>query len=174
MNFYNPAANISNMQQNMQPDMNGHVMQPGVPNMPNSTALPPQQTHIPPQPKKVEAPVKTEVIKAPIPQEHVVLQQIFDALVEKCRGATRNPQSKRKLDDVRRKLDALYDLLRENGISPNVLASLHRMSEACQQSDYTTGIQLHTQLISTGNFSEISSFMPGLKTLMQISHQLKI
>jgi protein transport protein SEC31 len=175
MNFYNPAANIPNMQSNVQPDMNGHVMQPhGVPNMPNSTALPPQQTHIPPQPKKMEAPAKAEVIKAPIPQEHAILQQIFDALVEKCRGATRNPQSKRKLDDVRRKLDALYDLLRENGISPNVLASLHRMSEACQQSDYTTGIQLHTQLISTGNFSEISSFMPGLKTLMQISHQLKI
>lgn len=178
MNFYNPAAVMQQPHpNNMQPDMNAQNGMPpshGVPNMPNSTALPPQQTQLPPQPKKEVAPVKAEVIKAPIPQEHIVLQQIFDALVEKCRGATRNPQSKRKLDDVTRKLDALYDLLRENGISPNVLASLHRMSQACQQSDYPTGIQLHTQLISTGNFSEISSFMPGLKTLMQISQQLKV
>ena len=42
---------------------------------------------------QVEPPVKAEVIKAPIPPEHIALQQIFDGLVEKCRGATRNPVS---------------------------------------------------------------------------------
>lgn len=45
---------------------------------------------------------------------------------------------------------------------------------ACQKSDYTSGIQVHTKMVTIGNFSEISSFMPGLKTLMQISSTLKV
>ena len=44
----------------------------------------------------------------------------------------------------------------------------------CQSSDYMAGLQIHTHMITTGNFSEISSFMPGLKTLMQIANQLRV
>lgn len=32
----------------------------------------------------------------------------------------------------------------------------------------------HTRLISSGSFSEISTFMPGLKSLMQIATQLRV
>lgn len=164
MNFYNPGAV-------QQPEMNGHV---GMPSIPGATTLPPQ-TQVPPQQPKAEpTPAKTEIVKGPIPEEHIILQQVFDGMIERCRGATRNPQSKRKLDEVRRKLDVLYDLLRVNGVSQNVLNGLHQMSTACQSSDYLVGIQIHTQMITTGNFSEISSFMPGLKTLMQISGTLKV
>ena len=62
MNLYNPAAAMPQPQQQpqhmqppnmMQPNMQTNMGPPGVPNMSNSTALPPQQTHIPPQPKKV-------------------------------------------------------------------------------------------------------------------------
>lgn len=169
MNFYNPGA--------AQPQLPGNTP-PGT--IPNSTMLPPRtsmpgQTNLPPQPpKKALEPPKPEVIKGPIPSEHMVLQQTFDAILDRCRNASNNPQTKRKIEDVKRKLEILYDLLRESRVSQNVLNGLHQMIQVCQQSDYMTGIQIHTHMITTGNFSEISSFMPGLKTLMQIAGQLKV
>lgn len=45
---------------------------------------------------------------------------------------------------------------------------------ACQSADYPHGLMAHTSLISSGSFSEISSFMPGLKSLMQIATQLRV
>ena len=45
---------------------------------------------------------------------------------------------------------------------------------ACQGGDYPRGLMAHTRLISSGSFSEISTFMPGLKSLMQIATQLRI
>lgn len=45
---------------------------------------------------------------------------------------------------------------------------------ACQSTDYPHGLMAHTNLISSGSFSEISSFMPGLKSLMQIATQLRV
>jgi len=185
MNFFNPAANMPS-----QPQPN--AMQPANPSMPSmpsgNTGRPnmmsgmvppgrmtPGQTQLPPQPaKKQPEPAQPEVVKGPVPSEHVVLQQTFDAIVERCRNATNNPQTKRKLEDVRRRLEILYDLLRGLKVSANVLGGLHQMVQVCQQNDYMSGIQIHTHMISTGNFSEISSFMPGLKTMMQIANQLKI
>ena len=45
---------------------------------------------------------------------------------------------------------------------------------ACQATDYASGYRAYTNLISSGSFSEISSFMPGIKTLMQIATQLRV
>lgn len=45
---------------------------------------------------------------------------------------------------------------------------------ACQKGDYPRGLMAHTRLISSGSFSEISTFMPGLKSLMQIATQLRV
>ena len=45
---------------------------------------------------------------------------------------------------------------------------------ACQATDYASGYQAYTNLISSGSFSEISSFMPGIKSLMQVATQLKV
>ena len=48
------------------------------------------------------------------------------------------------------------------------------ISSACQGGDYPRGLMAHTRLISSGSFSEISTFMPGLKSLMQIATQLRV
>ncbi|CAB4015041.1 Hypothetical predicted protein [Paramuricea clavata] len=73
-------------------------------------------------------PVK-EVIKAPIPAEHIQLQEAFDGLVAKCRGTAMNQQTKKKLDDVTKKLGALYDKLREQKLSASILAGLHHIAQ---------------------------------------------
>ena len=51
-----------------------------------------------------------------------------------------------------------------------MLSGLHQIVQAIQQFDYNTGLAYHTQLISQGNFAEISAFMPGIK----VSQMLRI
>lgn len=136
-----------------------------------------------PQPQSVaQPPVAPTVTKAPeppqpkppIPEEHVYLQTVFEELRNKCTCAANNPQSKRKLEDVARKLEMLYDALRENKLSPGTLTGLHQLVQVIQTGDYTNGLALHTQLISGPDFAQIASFMPGLKVLLQSALQLGV
>ena len=55
-------------------------------------AIPPGQTQIMKPPVKEEAP-KPVKMERPIPAEHMILQQTYDALVEKCRSASQSPVS---------------------------------------------------------------------------------
>ncbi|RZC32965.1 transport Sec31A [Asbolus verrucosus] len=114
-----------------------------------------QQNIAPEQPQPVQKP--------PIPEEHMHMQTVFDELKYQCSCAANNPQTKRKLEDVGRKLEALYDLLRERKLSPNTLASLHELVQLVQNGNYTGGLDLHTQLVAGPDFAQIASFMPGLK-----------
>jgi protein transport protein SEC31 len=55
-----------------------------------------------------------------------------------------------------------------------VTAGLHQIIAAIQKYDYHSGLSVHTQMISQGNFSEISSFMPGIKVLIQTASSLQV
>ncbi|XP_021375424.1 protein transport protein Sec31A-like isoform X2 [Mizuhopecten yessoensis] len=132
-----------------------------------------REVQAPPSNASVPEPVQP-VAKQPIPSEHQVLQDIFGSLVNNCSSVASNAQMKRKLDDVSKKLEILYDRLRNEMLSQNVLLGLHQIVQAIQQYDYNTGIQVYTQMVSQGNFSEISSFMPGLKMLLQSAMQMQV
>lgn len=137
---------------------------------------PPSTNHIMPHTihplPKQEPPAP--VMKGPIPSEHLTLQETFNGLAERCKNTANNPHTKRKLDDVSKRLEALYDKLREQKMSNPILEGLHEIAQACQGGDYPRGLMAHTRLISSGSFSEISTFMPGLKSLMQIATQLRV
>ncbi|XP_033127345.1 protein transport protein Sec31A-like [Anneissia japonica] len=125
--------------------------------------------------QKAEPVEKKEAPRAPIPAEHQVLNQTFESLKNRCINAVGlNPQIKRKLDDVTKKLNALYDKLCENALSPNILQGLHQIAHFIGAMDYQNGLEVYKQLVSSGNFSEISTFMPGLKVLMQVATQLHV
>lgn len=103
-------------------------------------------------------------------------------------------QTKRKLDDVSKRLELLYDLLRENRVSrweknlssgfnsefilqklsPTTLESLNQLVQFIQIGDYGNGLGLHTQMVSGPDFSKIASFMPGIKILLQLAMQLQV
>ncbi|EEC03709.1 protein transport protein Sec31A, putative, partial [Ixodes scapularis] len=117
------------------------------------------------------APVKE---KGPIPPENQVLQDTFEDLRQNCVQAATNPQVRRKLDDVARKLEHLYDRLRENVLSAATTHGLHQIVQMIQQGDYAAALGIHSHLVSTSNFSETSSFMPGLKALLQVAQQLGV
>ncbi|KAG7202003.1 hypothetical protein KM043_004690 [Ampulex compressa] len=112
--------------------------------------------------------------KLPIPEQHLHLKTVFDELRSQCYENANNPQTKRKIEDVSRKLETLYDCLRENKLSQNTLQGLHQISQMIQTGNYTGGLDLHTQLVSGPDFSQISSFMPGIKVLLLSALQLNV
>ena len=61
-----------------------------------------------------------------------------------------------------------------NQLSPMILSGLHEIASGINGYDYQTGLSVHKRLVSSVYFSEISSFMPGLKTLMQSATQLRV
>ncbi|XP_046674352.1 protein transport protein Sec31A isoform X2 [Homalodisca vitripennis] len=142
-------------------------------NFPTHQVMPPTQAAPPPAPPVAKA-VEPPRPKPPLPEEHMYLQTVFDELCNKCICAANNPQLKRKLEDVARKLEVLYDGLRENKFSGTTLTSLHQLVQLVQRGDYMNALQLHTQLISGHDFSQICAFMPGLKVLIQLALQLGV
>ncbi|KZC07796.1 Protein transport protein Sec31A [Dufourea novaeangliae] len=126
------------------------------------------------QPAAVARTPEPEKPKAPIPEQHVHLKTVYDELKNQCFESAKNPQVKRKIEDVSKKLEVLYDCLRENKLSQNTLQGLHQISQMIQNGNYSGGLDLHTQLVSGPDFSQISSFMPGIKVLLLSALQLNV
>ncbi|XP_025110625.1 LOW QUALITY PROTEIN: protein transport protein Sec31A-like [Pomacea canaliculata] len=139
--------------------------------LPANTYMPPPVQIQPPKPAP-EPPAPVE--KGPVPAEHKVLQEVLDSLLSSCSQRATNAQMKRKLEDVARKLEILYDKLREGALSQSVLLGLHQLVQSVQGCDYGSSLGVHTSLVSHGNFSEISTFMPALKVLLQTASQLNV
>ncbi|KAG5677808.1 hypothetical protein PVAND_007535 [Polypedilum vanderplanki] len=132
------------------------------------TQMQPQQSQSP-QPS---VPAVRE--KPPLPEEYIYLQTVLDELKTQCINRATNPQMKRKLDDVSKRLESLYDLLRENRLSTNTLDSLNQMVQLITIGDYAHCLGLHTQMVSGPEFAKIASFMPGIKILLQLAIQLQV
>ncbi|XP_072311988.1 protein transport protein Sec31A [Eucyclogobius newberryi] len=109
-----------------------------------------------------------------IPAEHLVLKSTFDSLVQRCQLAAGDPQTKRKLEDAAKRLGSLYDKLRDQALSAHILGGLHEISRCVAGQQYQRGLEVHTQIVSSSNFSEISGFMPILKMLMTIGTRLGV
>ena len=57
--------------------------------------------------------------------------------------------------------------------SPPPTLSLSLPPSEASSVNYTAGLARYTQMVSSGNFSEISSFMPAIKALLQMAMQLQ-
>ncbi|XP_065165359.1 protein transport protein Sec31A isoform X2 [Atheta coriaria] len=176
---YNPYMSQPSVPMMPQPGMEPNMFQPQThpQQFGNFNTQPIMHSQLAQQPAKVEtAPQEAAepVPKPPIPEEHIHMQTVFDELRMQCGRAANNPQTKRKIEDVGRKLDTLYDLLREHKLSANALAGLHQMVQQIQHGDYPGGLAMHTQLVSGPDFAQIAAFMPGLKVLLQCALQLQV
>ncbi|MEE6488362.1 hypothetical protein FKM82_015213 [Ascaphus truei] len=110
--------------------------------------------------------------KKELPPEHQPLQNTFDGLVQRCSMMASDPKTKRKLEDALQRLECLYDKLRENALSPHILGGLHEIARCVETRNYQQGLLVHTQVVSSSSFSEVSGFMPVLKVLMTIASKL--
>ncbi|XP_056627317.1 protein transport protein Sec31A [Triplophysa dalaica] len=109
-----------------------------------------------------------------IPAEHVILKNTFSSLVQRCQLSATDAQTKRKLEDACKRLENLYDKLRDQTLSSSILAGLHEIARCVAARNYPQGLEVHTQVVSSSNFSEISAFMPVLKMLMTIANKLAV
>ncbi|XP_018954669.2 protein transport protein Sec31A isoform X6 [Cyprinus carpio] len=115
-----------------------------------------------------------KITKKPIPEEHLVLKTTFEGLIQKCLAAASDPQTKRKLDDAHKRLEYLYDKLREQTLSPAIVGGLHSMARSIECRCYTDGLNIHTHIVSSSNFSETSAFMPILKVVLTQANKLGV
>ncbi|XP_038142911.1 protein transport protein Sec31A isoform X8 [Cyprinodon tularosa] len=135
----------------------------GAPGAPTGDAIQPLQS-IPAE----------KITKKPIPDEHLVLKTTFEGLIQKCLTVATDPQTKRKLDDANKRLEALYDKLREQTLSPAIIGGLHNIARTIESRSYTEGLNIHTHIVSNSNFSETSAFMPVLKVVLTQANKLGV
>lgn len=114
------------------------------------------------------------IIKQPIPQEHVKIQVVLEGLQSKLLEAAPTAQTRKRVLDIAKKLELLYDSLRENSLSAYLIQCLHTMIDLVLKRDYSGAFNIHTQLVSGPEFSKISTFMPSLKALFQMAYQYNV
>ncbi|XP_056147216.1 protein transport protein Sec31A [Lampris incognitus] len=160
-------AQYPGMQQQLAPPTANPVMPKtsveGAPGAPTGDVIQPLQS-IPAE----------KITKKPIPDEHLVLKTTFEGLIQKCLAVASDPQTKRKLDDAGKRLEALYDKLREQALSPAIVGGLHNMARSVESRSYTEGLNIHTHIVSNNNFSETSAFMPVLKVVLTQANKLGV
>lgn len=115
-----------------------------------------------------------KITKKPIPDEHLILKTTFEDLIQRCLCSATDPQTKRKLDDANKRLEFLYDKLREQTLSPTIINGLHNIARSIEIRNYSEGLTIHTHIVSTSNFSEISAFMPVLKVVLTQANKLGV
>ncbi|XP_074890047.1 protein transport protein Sec31A isoform X13 [Buteo buteo] len=122
----------------------------------------------------VQALPTEKITKKPIPDEHLILKTTFEALIQRCLLSASDPQTKRKLDDANKRLEFLYDKLREQTLSPTIISGLHNIVKSIETHNYQEGLNIHTHIVSTSNFSETSAFMPVLKVVLTQANKLGV
>ncbi|XP_074084618.1 protein transport protein Sec31A isoform X9 [Macrotis lagotis] len=115
-----------------------------------------------------------KITKKPIPDEHLILKTTFEELIQRCLASASDPQTKRKLDDANKRLEFLYDKLREQTLSPTILNGLHNIARSIETRNYLEGLNIHTHVVSNSNFSETSAFMPVLKVVLTQANKLGV
>ncbi|XP_061148476.1 protein transport protein Sec31A isoform X3 [Syngnathus typhle] len=162
-----PQASVPGPQGGFQPipppTLNPSIPAEGAPGGPTGDAIQPSQS-IPAE----------KIAKKPIPEEHLVLKTTFEALIQKCLAVATDPQTRRKLDDANKRLEALYDKLRDQTLSPAIVGGLHNMARSMEARAYTEGLGIHTHIVSSSNFSETSAFMPVLKVVLTQANKLGV
>ncbi|XP_049646196.1 protein transport protein Sec31A isoform X1 [Suncus etruscus] len=115
-----------------------------------------------------------KITKKPIPDEHLILKTTFEDLIQRCLTSATDPQTRRKLDDANKRLELLYDKLREQTLSPTIINGLHSIARTIETRNYSEGLTIHTHVVSTSNFSETSAFMPVLKVVLTQANKLGV
>uniref|UniRef100_A0A669PXD5 Protein transport protein Sec31A n=1 Tax=Phasianus colchicus TaxID=9054 RepID=A0A669PXD5_PHACC len=122
----------------------------------------------------VQALPTEKITKKPIPEEHLILKTTFEALIQRCLLSASDPQTKRKLDDANKRLEFLYDKLREQTLSPAIVSGLHNIVKSIETRNYVEGLNIHMHIVSNSNFSETSAFMPVLKVVLIQANKLGV
>ncbi|XP_023367496.1 protein transport protein Sec31B isoform X6 [Otolemur garnettii] len=115
-----------------------------------------------------------KVERKELPPEHQSLKTSFEALLQRCALSATDLKTKRKLDEAAQRLEYLYEKLCEGTLSPHVLDGLHEVARCVDAGSFEQGLTVHAQVAGCSSFSEVSSFMPVLKAVLNIAHKMQI
>ena len=59
-------------------------------------------------------------------------------------------------------------------LSPAIVGGLHNIARSVESRSYTEGLNIHTHIVSSSNFSETSAFMPVLKVVLTQANKLGV
>ncbi|XP_037815567.1 protein transport protein Sec31A isoform X2 [Lucilia sericata] len=164
MNFQTSAIPSQQQQQQQLPAWQNQPTQPGMMGGYQEQAAQ-TQTHRQPEPPKE---------KPPLPEEYIYLQTVLEELKTNCLNAANDPRTKRKFVDVNKRLENLYDCLRDGRLNPATIEALNQIIQFLQIGDYGNALQVHTQIAFGSDFSQCAGFMPGLKVLIQSANELQV
>ncbi|XP_039226631.1 protein transport protein Sec31A isoform X2 [Drosophila yakuba] len=178
--YYNPGAFNNNPQQQQQSYLQPQQPPSAIPNQGGlqqqnwqgqqqtigytEQPAPIQQQRQPEPPKE----------KAPLPEEYIYLQTVLEELKNRCLGATNDPRTKRKFVDVVKRLENLYDCLRDGKLTPTTVQYLNQIVQYIQISDYANALEIHTRIAFGTDFAQCAGFMQGLKVLLQSASELQL
>ena len=147
-------------QQQQAPPMT--MMQPGAP---AQQQPPPQQQQPapPPEPKP----------KAPIPDDLQPIHRAFEAVLERCRKVSA-ATTRRRVEDVEKRLEVLWDRLRERSVHEPVLGGLFEIARALDAGDFQAALAVHARLIASSNFDDVGYFMVGIKNCITVAKSARI
>ncbi|XP_055416434.1 protein transport protein Sec31B isoform X9 [Bubalus kerabau] len=123
--------------------------------------------------KQCQQPLE-KINRKELPPEHQSLKISFEALLQRCSLSATDLKTKRKLDEAAQRLECLYDKLCVGTLSPPVLAGLHEIARCVDAGSPERGLAVHAQVVGCSSFSEVSSFMPVLKSVLTIAHKLRV
>uniref|UniRef100_A0A6P4F7X3 Protein transport protein Sec31A n=1 Tax=Drosophila rhopaloa TaxID=1041015 RepID=A0A6P4F7X3_DRORH len=181
--YYNPTAFNNNPQQQhqqsyLQPQQ--QLQQSGIPNQggPQHQNWQGQQQTIgyteQPAPIQQQRQPEPPKEKPPLPEEYIYLQTVLEELKNRCLSATNDPRTKRKFVDVVKRLENLYDCLREGKLTPTTVQYLNQIIQYIQISDYANALEIHTRIAFGTDFAQCAGFMQGLKVLLQSASELQL
>ncbi|XP_055416431.1 protein transport protein Sec31B isoform X6 [Bubalus kerabau] len=124
-------------------------------------------------PSQCQQPLE-KINRKELPPEHQSLKISFEALLQRCSLSATDLKTKRKLDEAAQRLECLYDKLCVGTLSPPVLAGLHEIARCVDAGSPERGLAVHAQVVGCSSFSEVSSFMPVLKSVLTIAHKLRV
>ncbi|XP_032095663.1 protein transport protein Sec31A isoform X17 [Sapajus apella] len=156
------------------PSSSAYALPPGTTGPQNGWNDPPALNRVPKKKKHVQSLPTEKITKKPIPDEHLILKTTFEDLIQRCLSSATDPQTRRKLDDASKRLEFLYDKLREQTLSPTITSGLHNIARSIETRNYSEGLTMHTHIVSTSNFSETSAFMPVLKVVLTQANKLGV
>uniref|UniRef100_A0A0A1X6V3 Protein transport protein Sec31A n=1 Tax=Zeugodacus cucurbitae TaxID=28588 RepID=A0A0A1X6V3_ZEUCU len=134
----------------------------------------PQNVGYTEQPAPVQRQPEPVKEKPPLPEEYIYLQTVLEELKNQCLAVSSDPRTKRKFVDVTKRLENLYDCLRDGRLHSATIAALNQIVQFVQVGDYANALQTHTQIAFGSDFSQCAGFMPGLKVLVQSAADLQV
>ncbi|KAJ7982263.1 protein transport protein SEC31-like B [Quillaja saponaria] len=116
-----------------------------------------------------------DTLNVPVHQKPIVttLTRLFNETSEALGGSRANPAKKREIEDNSKKLGGLFAKLNSSDISKNASDKLLQLSQALDNGDFGTALQIQI-LLTTTEWDECQSWLGSLKRMIKTRQSVRL